>query len=184
MDAGIISMRYAKALLSYARGNKAEDKVYEEMQILSRSFAKFPALRSAIDNPVLKYSEKISLICNAAGIKVSEEFTRFVGLVLKERREKYLQSMSLMYIDLYRKLKNIAIGKLITAWPVSKEMEDRMKQMVVRRTHGTVEFEMKVDPSLEGGFIFEAGTYRLDASVASQFKRVKRQFIEKNRRIV
>jgi F-type H+-transporting ATPase subunit delta len=28
------------------------------------------------------------------------------------------------------------------------------------------------------------GTYRLDASVASQMRRIKRQFIEKNRRIV
>ncbi|MBP6223046.1 MAG: F0F1 ATP synthase subunit delta, partial [Phocaeicola sp.] len=33
-------------------------------------------------------------------------------------------------------------------------------------------------------FIFEIGTYRLDASVANQIKRVKQQFIAKNRRIV
>lgn len=184
MNAGIISMRYAKALMNYAQENQMEDKVYKEMQILSKSFVEFSDLRVAIDNPMLQLGEKTSLIRNAAGIKVSEEFSRFIELVLKERREKYLQSMSLMYIDLYRKLKNIAIGKLITAWPVSQEMEDRMKRMVVRRTHGTVEFEMKVDPSIEGGFIFEAGTYRLDASVATQFKRIKRQFIEKNRRIV
>ena len=39
-------------------------------------------------------------------------------------------------------------------------------------------------PKLEGGFIFEIGTYRLDASVANQIKRVKQQFIAKNRRIV
>lgn len=177
-------MRYAKALLSFARENKVEDQIYHEMQILSKNLAGLADLRSAVSNPVLGTSEKLSLICNAAGIQVSEEFSKFIELVLKERREKYLQSMSLMYIDLYRKLKNIAIGKLITAWPVSKETEDRMKQMVVRRTRGTVEFETKIDPEIEGGFIFEVGTYRLDASVATQFKRIKRQFIEKNRRIV
>ena len=184
MDAGIISMRYAKALMSFARENKVEDQIYYEMQILSKNLAGLADLRSAVSNPVLGTSEKLSLICNAAGVKVSEEFSKFIGLVLKERREKYLQSMSLMYIDLYRKLKNIAIGKLITAWPVSKETENRMKQMVVKRTRGTVEFETKIDPEIEGGFIFEVGTYRLDASVATQFKRIKRQFIEKNRRIV
>ena len=52
------------------------------------------------------------------------------------------------------------------------------------KTHGTVEFKTKIDPKLEGGFIFEIGTYRLDASVANQIKRVKQQFIAKNRRIV
>ena len=50
-----------------------------------------------------------------------------------------------------------------------------------------LEFEngiMAIVMNLEGGFIFEIGTYRLDASVANQIKRVKQQFIAKNRRIV
>ena len=171
-------MRYAKALLEYAAANKVEDEIYKEMLMLSHSFMAVPELRIALDNPVLAAKEKSSLICNAAGIKVCKEFVRFVELVLRERREGYVQSMSLMYIDLYRKLKNITIGRLITAYPVDKETEERMKEIVHNRTHG------KVDPSIEGGFIFEVDTYRLDASVATQLRRVKRQFIEKNRRIV
>ena len=184
MDVGVISMRYAKALLEYAAANKVEDEIYKEMLMLSHSFMAVPELRIALDNPVLAAKEKSSLICNAAGIKVCKEFVRFVELVLRERREGYVQSMSLMYIDLYRKLKNITIGRLITAYPVDKETEERMKEIVHNRTHGEVDFETKVDPSIEGGFIFEVDTYRLDASVSTQLRRVKRQFIEKNRRIV
>ena len=184
MDVGVISMRYAKALLEYAAANKVEDEIYKEMLMLSHSFMAVRELRIALDNPVLAAKEKSSLICNAAGIKVCKEFVRFVELVLRERREGYVQSMSLMYIDLYRKLKNITIGRLITAYPVDKETEERMKEIVHNRTHGEAVFETKVDPSIEGGFIFEVDTYRLDASVATQLRRVKRQFIEKNRRIV
>lgn len=184
MDVGIISMRYAKALLEYAVECRVEDEIHREMLILSHSFMAVPELRVALDNPVLAVKEKLSLICNAAGIKVCEEFVHFVKLVLREKREGYLQSMSLMYIDLYRKMKNITIGRLITACPVNKDVEDRMKEMVHARTHGEVEFETQVDSSIEGGFIFEVSTYRLDASVATQLRRVKQQFIERNRRIV
>lgn len=184
MDVGIISMRYAKALLEYAKEKKVEDKIYKEMQTLSQSFALIPELRFTLDNPVLRQKEKLSLIRNAAGGNVCEEFERFIELLLHARREKHLQSMSLMYIDLYRKLRNITIGKLITAYPVDKLTEDRMKRMVIKKTHGDVEFQTKVEPTIEGGFIFEVDTYRLDASVATQFRRVKQQFIEKNRRIV
>lgn len=184
MNVGIISVRYAKALLEYAVVCKAEDEVYREMLTLSRSFVIESALRRALENPVLSTKEKFSLLCNAAGTKVCEEFVRFVRLVLREQREKHIQSMSLMYIDLYRKMKNITIGRLITACPVSKEMEDRMREMVHKQTQGTVEFETKIVPEIEGGFIFEVDTYRLDASVATQLHRVKQQFIEKNRRIV
>lgn len=184
MNVGIISMRYAKALMGYAQDNKVEDKIYQETSMLANSFTTHPELRSTLDNPMLGEKEKLTLVCNAAGVNVSKEFIRFIELVMREHREKYLQSMSLMYMDLYRKLKNISIGKLITAWPVDKETENRMKQLIVNRTHGTVDFNVKVDPEIEGGFILEIGTYRLDASVATQFRRVKQQLIEKNRRIV
>ncbi len=184
MDVGVLSMRYAKALLEYAVENKAEDEIYKEMLMLSHSFTSVPALCQALDNPILASDEKQSLICNAAGIKICEEFVRFVELILQKRREGYIRSISLMYIDLYRKLKNITVGRLITACPVSEEEVVRMRSMVHKETHGKVEFETRVEPAIEGGFIFEVDTYRLDASVATQFRRVKQQFIEKNRRIV
>ena len=105
-------MRYAKALLAYADEKGTEDIVYEEAGILADSFSRIPELRQALDNPVLPAETKLKLICEAAGGgKVSEELKRFVELVLEERREKFLQFMIMSYIDLYRKQKNISVGK-------------------------------------------------------------------------
>ena len=176
MYIGVISMRYAKALLAYADEKGTEDTVYEEAGILADSFSRIPELRQALDNPVLPAETKLKLICEAAGGgKVSEELKRFVELVLEERREKFLQFML---------WSNISVGKITTVCPVAEEVVNRIRALVVEKTHGTVEFKTKIDPKLEGGFIFEIGTYRLDASVANQIKRVKQQFIAKNRRIV
>ena len=183
MYIGVISMRYAKALLAYADEKGTEDTVYEEAGILADSFSRIPELRQALDNPVLPAETKLKLICEAAGGgQVSEELKRFV--VLEERREKFVQLMIMSYIDLYRIQKNIRVGKITTGCPVAEEVVNRIRALVVEKTHGTVEFKTKIDPKLEGGFIFEIGTYRLDASVANQIKRVKQQFIAKNRRIV
>lgn len=185
MYIGVISMRYAKALLAYANESGTEDVVYKEAKTLAGSFSKVSGLRQALDNPVLPAETKLKLVCEAAGGgRVSKELRRFVELVLEERREKFLQFMIMSYIDLYRKQKNISVGKITTVCPVAEEVIGRIRALVVERTHGTVEFKTRIDPKLEGGFIFEIGTYRLDASVADQIKRVKRQFIAKNRRIV
>ena len=184
MYIGVISMRYAKALLAYADEKGTEDTVYEEAGILADSFSRIPELRQALDNPVLPAETKLKLICEAAGGgQVSEELKRFVELVLEERREKFLQFMIMSYIDLYRKQKNISVGKITTVCPVAEEVVSRIRALVVEKTHGTVEFKTKIDPKLEGGFIFEIGTYRLDASVANQIKRVKQQFIAKSKSI-
>ena len=160
MEVGVLSMRYAKAMIEYAQEKGVEDRLYNEFFTLSHSFRVQPGLREVLDNPVVSVKDKLALICTAAdgNGESSREFVRFITLVLRNRREGYLQFISLMYLDLYRKLKHIGVGKLITAVPVDKETE--------------------------GGFIFDINDYRLDASIATQLKRVKQQFIDKNRRIV
>lgn len=186
MEVGILSMRYAKAMIQYAQEKGVEDRVYEEFTTLSYCFSTQPGLRGALDNPVISTKEKLALICVAAdgNDKSSREFVRFITMVLRNRREGYLQFISLMYLDLYRKLKHIGTGKLITAVPVDKEIEDRIRSTAAHILHSKMELDTVVDPSIEGGFIFDINDYRLDASIATQLKRVKQQFIDKNRRIV
>ena len=172
MDLGVISVRYARALLKSATELKLEDQVYKEMQTLSRSFLEVPELRFTIDNPMLSKDKKLKLIVTACGENVGELTKKFVALVLKEDREKTLQFMAASYITLYRQQKNIIRGSLTTAAPVSKDTEDRMRRMVESKTKGTVEFKTEVDPNIIGGFILEYDTYRMDASVKSKLNKI------------
>lgn len=110
MDLGVISVRYARALLKCATGLKLEDQVYKEMQTLSRSFLEVPELRFTIDNPMLPKDKKAKLIATACGDGVCDLTKKFVDLVLRDDREKTLQFMAASYITLYRKQKNIIRG--------------------------------------------------------------------------
>jgi F-type H+-transporting ATPase subunit delta len=47
-----------------------------------------------------------------------------------------------------------------------------------------VEWSHSVDSSLEGGFVLLVDGYRLDASVAWQLQRIRKELIEKNNRII
>ena len=113
-------MRYARALLAFAKSRGTEDRVYDETKRLARVSVTVPQLRHTIENPVLSIATKHKLLCDAVGVKeVSEELKRFFRLVLEEKREKFLQFMIWSYIDLYREDKHILIGKLTWRnWPV------------------------------------------------------------------
>ena len=65
MDIGVISVRYARALLKAAAGAGQEDKVYHEMQTLTKSFIEVSGLRFTIDNPMLSKDKKKELIITA-----------------------------------------------------------------------------------------------------------------------
>lgn len=183
MEIGVVSMRYARALLLYATEKKTEDQVYKEMKVLAHSFVEVPDLRYALENPVISMKRRQELIELAAGGKVCEESKKFIAMVLKENREKFLMYMATSYLTLYRKQNNITEGKLITAAPASAKIIERMKDVVTARTKGTVLFDTSVDPSIEGGFVLEYDTYRLDASVAAQLKSVLKQFKQLNSKL-
>lgn len=186
MDIGIVSMRYAKALMEYAKETGTEDVFYKQIGMLSRSLSIHPELRAALENPILPKEEKFALICTAAvgNTQVGQEFTNFANLLLKNRRENLLQYVCLGFLGLYRKSRHIGVAKLVTAVPVSKMVEERIRNSASSLLHAHMELQTEVDPSIEGGFIFDINDYRLDASIATQLKRVKQQFIDKNRRIV
>ena len=172
MDIGVISMRYARALLKSATDAKLEDTVYQEMMTLAKSYIDVPALRQTIDNPMVSKDSKEGLLTTAVGREPSQLTTAFIALVLREDRENMIQFMANSYVTLYRKQKNVIRGKLTTAARVSPQTEQKMRQMVESKTNGTVEIETEVNPDIIGGFILEYDTFRMDASVKSKLNNI------------
>ena len=173
MDIGVISVRYARALLKSATEAKIEDGVYQQMQLLAKSYVEVPQLRQTIDNPMLSKDKKEMLLVTAAGGEQASPLTKaFIALVLKEDRENMIQFMANSYVTLYRKQKNVIRGKLTTAVAVAPATEQKMRRMVESRTQGIVEFETEVNPDIVGGFILEYDTYRMDASVKSKLNSI------------
>ena len=185
MNTGMISSRYATALLKYVVETGNEEKVYRQVLALNASLKALPQLRNLIDNPMtVTDGQKFSLLVSALdGEEMADELQRFIRLVMKKRRMKLLRFMLLSFVSQYRETHNIKESRLITATP-APDLETRISEIVKERKGDSVLFEHRIDPEIIGGFIFEIDGLRLDASTASQLQSVRRQFIEKNRRIV
>lgn len=181
MDIGIISGRYARALFGWAKDRGNETPVYNDMKMLTGSFETEPSLKKVLANPVIPPATKAQLLRNAAGIEVSEEFERFVGLVLQHKRETLLPFMSLIYLALYRKEKKIDRLYLYTAVPLDPAIRERIVYEIRLKTGGSIELTEQIRPELIGGVVMRMNNYRLDASIASQLKRIKQQLMGKNR---
>lgn len=175
MDIGVISVRYARALLKGSTELQVEDQVYKEMQTLAESYIAVPELRRTMDSLMLAKEKKAEILKAAAGNSIQDITERFINVVLQEGRENMVQFIANSYITLYRKQKNITRGKLTTAVPVSPAVEQKMKQMVESRTQGVVEFTTEVNPDIIGGFVLEYDTYRMDTSVKSQLNNILKQ---------
>jgi F-type H+-transporting ATPase subunit delta len=187
MDIGVIAKRYAKALLDFAVEQKCEDTVYKEVLQFAATYREVPQLSQVLGNPLLPQQQKIDYLCKAVSATApSDVFKKFAALVVAHRRESFMLFIAHNFVTLYRELKHISIGKLITAVPVADKEKKRLEKMVENHSKNSVDviLETSVDPDILGGFIFQIDDMRLDASVRQQFELIKKQFIEKNKRIV
>ncbi len=184
MNEGILSSRYAKALLKFTMETGNGNKVYSQAGILVLRMEEFPQLKDYIQkHDEISLEEKLKLLGMALGEPMSMEIKRFVELVNQRRRLEFFMRMLYSFIAQYRDANNIKVGRLITAMP-AEGLQERMEQFFHERTGAEVHLEMKVNPEIMGGFIFELGDWRLDGSVENHFRRIRRQLIEKNNRIV
>lgn len=179
MDIGIVASRYAKALLRFAMENKEEDVVYEEMKRLDENFRSTPELLSTLQNPILKDEQKVSLICLAATLaeksEVTATTTRFVELMVDKKRNNLVHFIATSFIRLYHNEKNVAKASLTVASSISSATSARIQQIVEARTGKSVLFEIKKNPSIEGGFVLEYEDFRIDASLRGQFQKIRRE---------
>ena len=87
MNAEVISSRYAKALLSYAMENGAEDRVYSQVETILQAMQDMPQLGEYIlKHDDISLSKKKELLATALSEPVSEELEKFLQLVSDHRR--------------------------------------------------------------------------------------------------
>ena len=158
MDAGPISRRYALALLKYVIETGHGEEVYAQVKAL-------------LEDP------------DAAPQPLCEDLQRFSALLIRNGRMPEVKRIFRSFIRLYDERHDIHLAHLKTAVD-SPALQARLEAFVRDKIGGRVEFRTEVDPALIGGFVLEVDDYRLDASVSHQLEDIRRQLIEKNKRIV
>ena len=135
------------------------------METLSNTFLKVQALQPALLNPILTDIQKNNLLVSACvgNGTVTPSTQRFIQLVIERKRADMMLFIANAYITLYRKSKGIIKGCLTVPTEISENIQKRLQQIIESRTSSKVEFEVRVDEDIKGGFILDYDTYRLDA---------------------
>ena len=186
MNRSIVIIRYATALVKYARESGQGEIVCSEAEVLEHAMHTVPELRrmvTAAPDAVSAFDKK-KLLQSALGGKLSPEMSRFLTLLNQNGRMDLVEDILRDFVKLYRRSIGIRKAHLIAVQKPSERMLQRMRALVRQKTGDDVIFEVEVDPSLVGGFVLDLDDALLDASIKRQLERIGEQFIERNRRII
>ncbi len=177
MNESLITKRYVKALYQLAQEEGIQEKVRTDIQLLNACIQESPEFLEFLNNPLIKPSQK-SLAFNTLFKESCQSITmRFLHLLVENRREIYLRSICLHYMQFYRSLIQIKEAVITTATRLSPKYRDDIYDFFTRKFKMKIELEEKVDPSIIGGFILRIEDQQIDASIHSQLRKIRRELI-------
>lgn len=176
MDQGLIPRRYAKALFLAASEKGAEKQLYIEMGSLCAAFDRESDLTKTMANPFVSQADKSRLIISAAQTTAAKSpmLADFLTLLGRNRRIDLIRAIALAYRDIYRKANHIYRVEVVAASAPSAENENRLKEFILKELNGgQMEYSLRIDPDLIGGFVVNIDNERLDASIKNELKQLR-----------
>ena len=174
MDNGRISVRYARALFQLAQEQGCEDAVYDGLSRFAHNYLlAITQFNEVLSDPMVAREEKVKLVEMAAGEPVNDTLKQFVAFVADKKREDKMIFIAMKYMEMYREKHGILSTHVTTATELTDESYDRIKAFIKQTFGADAEMEVRIDPSLIGGFILDIENTRMDASVAGQLNALK-----------
>jgi F-type H+-transporting ATPase subunit delta len=174
----IIAERYAKSLFELALETGKLEQVRKDMDLMVDVCLNNRDFRQMLISPVIRPDKKIAVMDAIFTGKIEDLSRQFYHLLSHKRREKYLENIAKQFIAKYKKYHNIHVIEIRSAAPLSKELRDRVVDIIENRTKGTVELIEIIDTKLIGGFIVSDEGRRYDASLTTTIKKLKKEFEE------
>jgi len=158
MNTGVISIRYARALLALVSENGTGEKVCRE------------AITVLYDDSAMPET-------------LSSELESLVALLKRNGRLDYLKFILMSFIKLYFQQQKIHYARLYSV-KQDEALEERIRKMLEDSFGGQILLESYEEPDLVGGFVLKLDDLILDASVRHQFDLLRSEFNTVNNRIV
>jgi F-type H+-transporting ATPase subunit delta len=150
--------------------------VYEDLSDFAAAIAATPELRDVLRNPQLETQAKGRIL---ADLSEGEEvlFRNFLQLVAEKGRAGEIEDIAREFERLMAREERRLTVELITARELTDAEAGELVGQIEQAAGRKVEATRSVDPSLIGGFVLQAGSYRADASVRGRLERLRQELV-------
>ena len=174
MDNGRISVRYARALFQLTQEQGCEEAVYDGLTRFAHNYLLAIAqFNEVLADPIVAKEEKVKLVEMAVGEPLHDTLKQFIAFVVDQKREDKMFFIAMKFMEMYRMKHNILSTNITTATELPEATYDKIKAFIKQTFDADAEIDVKIDPSLIGGFILDIEHTRMDASVAGQLNALK-----------
>jgi F-type H+-transporting ATPase subunit delta len=171
-----VASRYAKSIIDLAQEQNALDAVNNDVVDFLKTLKANSQLAAVLSNPIISHQKKLGILTALFEGKMSKITIAFFKLMINKGRGNVLYTTAHEFVNQYDVLKHITQATVVSATALSDENKAKLLAEVKTAVGGEVTLEAKVDESLIGGFVLTVGDRQIDTSIASNLKKLKKNF--------
>ncbi|HEX7009626.1 MAG TPA: ATP synthase F1 subunit delta [Phycisphaeraceae bacterium] len=175
---GSVDVAYAQALFETAQQANRLDEVTAEVEQLAELLSAQPDLWRLLSTRALPASERAGVIQRLFQGRVSDLLYRFLQVINHKDRLPSLQRILQAFSDLVAQHRGVVEVDAYVAQPMEPAQLQRLTQALSQTLGKQVVLHPYTDPDLIGGIKIRIGDRLIDASVATQLKRLKARLVE------
>jgi F-type H+-transporting ATPase subunit delta len=155
--------------------------VSEELADFATSVHDVPELRSVLRNPQLESRTKVAVLDELLG-GADPLVRNFLRLTAEKGRIGQIEEIAREFDRLMAREERRLNVELTTAGELTDAEARELRQQIERASGRKIEATRRVDPSLIGGFVLQAGSMRVDASVRGRLEGLRQELVGAARR--
>lgn len=176
MKETIVARRYAKSLLDLAVSKNTLEESNRDMELVLEVCRNNRDFRSLLKNPLIHADKKLAIMKAIFTGKITDVTLAFINIIVRKRREFYLEEIAMAFTDQYKEIKGITSAVVISAVGLDEKLRKEVISVVRRVSEKEVALEEKIDPSLIGGFVLRFGDVQYDTSIARNLNMYRMNF--------
>lgn len=174
MIGSTVAKRYAQAFFEIAEEEKKLEEYYGELNTVCEIIEGNEELKAFLANPIVEQKDKKSVIETILEkVKPSPITSNFIRLLTDKQRIVIFKDI----VDAYREKMDEALSilrvQVKTAFPLSREWEEKLRNFIAQNTGKRVVMEVVEDRSLLGGLVVKIGDLVYDNSIKTQLNNIR-----------
>ena len=173
-----VSSRYACALMGLAGSLDAIEALDESFTFLIQIVDKHPEISHLLLNSTISKLEKEDFVDKIFPQEMPRLLVSFAKALIRKGRFVHIREIQETFHKLFEKEKGLQQVEAITAIPLSKKSEDRLKSVLKEKLNAEIILTATVDPQIMGGLIIRFDGKEINSSFASHLSELRQKLLK------
>ena len=177
--AKLISKTYGDALFELAVEENKVDIFEQEISAILEIMNQNPDFIQLLNHPKISKEEKMKVMDEVFGGKVTKEIQGFLNIVALKERNKDLIAIMEYFLNEVKAMKGVGVCYVVTPLKLSETQKEAIgKKLLETTSFKTMEMHYSVDEKLIGGMVIRIGDRVVDSSIQTKLSNLEAQLLK------